>query len=216
MAKTTPAAIRNETLPLTELVQHPRNYNRHPAVQIERLSASLRKFGQVRSIVVWRGMIVAGHGLVDAARALGWTTIRAEVLPDDYPEHLALAYVVADNELGRMAEPDAAQLAAIVVESEAADAELLEAMGFDAAALDALLLEVEREEAAQLGEPSAPRQLSDRAKAIKVVLFAEEIAAFERALAATGQRSRSEALMTVCEWYLAYAEDTEGQHDAGA
>lgn len=132
----------NQTVPLGTLRPHPRNYNRHPAQQVKRIAKSLATFGQVRSIVVWRSFILAGHGVVEAARAAGWSEIRADVLPDDYPEHLALAYVAADNELARQGDPDMAQLAAILEESRAADAALLEAIGYSDAEFDALLKEV--------------------------------------------------------------------------
>ncbi len=132
----------NRRVKLAEIAPHKRNYNRHPASQVERIAASLRKFGQVRSIVVWRSTILAGHGVVEAARSLGWTEVAADVLPDEYPEHLALAYVAADNELGRLGDPDQAALAAILEESRAADAELLEAMGYSDNEFEALLAEV--------------------------------------------------------------------------
>jgi len=129
----------NQRVALADIAPHERNYNRHPADQIKRIAASLRKFGQVRSIVVWRSTILAGHGVVEAARSLGWNEITADVLPDDYPEHLALAYIAADNELARLGDPDQAALAAILQESAAADAELLEAIGYGEAELQALI-----------------------------------------------------------------------------
>ncbi len=132
----------NQRVALADIAPHERNYNRHPADQVKRIAASLRKFGQVRSIVVWRSTILAGHGVVEAARSLGWKEITADVLPDTYPEHLALAYVAADNELARLGDPDQAALAAILQESAAADAELLEAIGYGEAELQALLEEV--------------------------------------------------------------------------
>jgi DNA modification methylase/DNA-binding ferritin-like protein (Dps family) len=132
----------NELLEIGALQPHPRNYNRHPAEQVRKLAKSLRKMGQVRSIVVWRGTILAGHGVVEAAKSLKWKTIRADVLPDEYPEELALAYVAADNELARQGDPDLAQLLGILEESRAADEELLEAMGFDADEFAALLADV--------------------------------------------------------------------------
>ncbi len=132
----------NQRVLLASIAPHKRNYNRHPKSQVDRIATSLRKFGQVRSIVVWRSTILAGHGVVEAARALGWKEIAADVLPDDYPEHLALAYVAADNELGRLADPDQAALAAILEESRAQDAELLAAIGYNDAEFQALLEEV--------------------------------------------------------------------------
>ena len=132
----------NQVIKLADYKPHPRNYNRHPEAQIKRIQASLRKFGQVRSVVVWRGQFLAGHGVAEAARGLGWESIRADVLPDDYPEHLALAYVAADNELARQGDPDQAQLAAILADSKAADAELLEAIGYSDKEFDELLRSV--------------------------------------------------------------------------
>jgi len=134
--------VTSATVRIDALTPHPRNYNRHPASQLRKLTKSLRKFGQVRSIVVWRNFIIAGHGLTEAARAAKWETLRADVLPDDYPEHLALAYVAADNELARQGDPDTAQLLTILEESRATDAELLEAIGFDDADYQRMLTEV--------------------------------------------------------------------------
>ena len=48
---------------LADYAPHPRNYNQHPPEQIEKLAASLRAFGQVRSVVVWRRWFLAGTGL---------------------------------------------------------------------------------------------------------------------------------------------------------
>ena len=129
----------NRRIPLADLQPHPHNYNRHPAKQIKRIATSLRKFGQVRSIVVWRNTILAGHGVVEAARSMRWKEIAADVLPDEYPEHLALAYVAADNELGRMGDPDQAALAAIIEQTKSIDNELLEAIGYDESELAKLI-----------------------------------------------------------------------------
>ena len=69
----------NQRVALADIAPHERNYNRHPADQVKRIAASLRKFGQVRSIVVWRSTILAGHGVVEAARSLGWKEIAAHL-----------------------------------------------------------------------------------------------------------------------------------------
>lgn len=134
---------RNATIKLSEYQPHPRNYNRHPVAQVERIAHSLATFGQVRSIVVWRGYLLAGHGVAEAAKALGWGELRADVLPDEYPEHLALAYVAADNELSRLSDPDLAQLASILDEAKQTDEELLRAIGYDDDEFEQLLREVE-------------------------------------------------------------------------
>jgi len=105
---------RGVTMALAGLEPHPRNYNAHPKRQIEELRRSLRAFGQVRDIVVWRSFIVAGHGMVEAARLEGWESISATQLPEDWPEERVLAYLAVDNETARLSEPDNAQLAALL------------------------------------------------------------------------------------------------------
>lgn len=131
-----------QVIRLDDYQAHPRNYNRHPAAQIERLRVSLRKFGQPRNIVVWRGFFVAGHGVAQAAMAEGWETLRANVIPDDWPAERVLAFLAADNELGRLSDPDEAALAQILDESRNFDAELMQAIGYDDKEFEALLAEV--------------------------------------------------------------------------
>lgn len=131
--------ITNQQIRIADYKPHRRNYNRHPARQVERIAKSLQKFGQVRSVVVWRKFFLAGHGVVQAAQSLGWETLKADMLPDDYPEELATAYIAADNELGKLSDPDEAALAAILDEAATFDPELLAAIGYDNAEFDRLL-----------------------------------------------------------------------------
>ena len=153
----TDVTVVNQIVNIADCEPHPRNYNRHPDSQIKRIAKSLQKFGQVRSVVMWNGYMLAGHGVREAALSLGWDSLRADVLPDDYPEHLALAYVAADNELGRLADPDEEQLAAILTEARNMDDELLEAMGYDESELTALLETVTPIEPGQDTEPQVDR-----------------------------------------------------------
>lgn len=60
--------------------------------------------------------VIAGHGLVEAARRLGWVTLRAADMSGVWTERQALAYLAADNELARAADPDEAALGALVGE----------------------------------------------------------------------------------------------------
>jgi ParB-like chromosome segregation protein Spo0J len=131
--------VTNQIVSLALCRPHPRNYNKHEPEQIDNLRLSLRRFGQVRSIVVQDDgagafLIVAGHGIVLAARAERLTELRADVIPADWPENQVLAYLAADNELARQANPDEAQLALIIAElADAQDDELatLAAGGID-------------------------------------------------------------------------------------
>jgi DNA modification methylase len=65
-------------------------------------------------------------------------SLRVTQLPDDWTEEQAMAYLVADNETRRGAEPDDAGLAALLDELQQADFDIA-AMGFDDAEYSALL-----------------------------------------------------------------------------
>ena len=205
----------NRRIPLADLQPHPHNYNRHPAKQIKRIATSLRKFGQVRSIVVWRNTILAGHGVTEAARSLGWNEIAADVLPDEYPEHLALAYVAADNELSRLGDPDRAALAAIIEQSRTVDDELLEAIGYDEAEYDRLLSEMEMSTIHDAPESESRGIGKNSNRQIKAVLYTSDVAVFEQAILAAEQKNRGDAIIEICKFYLeAHGQTTQRQLDA--
>lgn len=109
---------------ISGLQPHPRNYNRHGEEQVADLARSLERFGQRKPITTWRGLTITGHGVVEAAKRLGWTEVWAAPCPDEWTEEEALAWLAADNELARGADPDEAQLAALVAELGDVDAEL--------------------------------------------------------------------------------------------
>ena len=148
MSMATQAIVVNQVVAVSGLRPHPQNYNRHDSSQVADLRASLRKFGQVRSIVVQADaagdgqLIVAGHGVVAAAQAAGLTALRADVIPADWPPAKVLAYLAADNELARRANPDQAQLAALVAQVQQVDAELAALAAGSQARLTELLQEI--------------------------------------------------------------------------
>jgi hypothetical protein len=65
-------------------------------------------------------------------------------------------------------------------------------------------------EVPELTEPkSNDRQMGDKSKQIKPVLYADELADFELAIRATGQKNRGQALLKICRYYL--ENNAEGQ-----
>lgn len=118
------AGIEHIQVAIADYQPHPRNYNEHPDPQIAEIAESLKVFGQVKPVVVWREWYIAGHGVVLGAQRLGWTQLKAERLPADWPEYKALAYLAADNELARGASPNLTALAALAKEVQAQDAGL--------------------------------------------------------------------------------------------
>ena len=73
------------------------NYNKHPQSQIDELKKSLEKFLQYKNIVVWKdNQVIAGNGLVEAARQLGWEEIYVNDR-NDLDEKTAMALLISDN-----------------------------------------------------------------------------------------------------------------------
>lgn len=113
--------IPSRLIDLTDYQPHPQNYKEHPDEQVMDLAGSLSEFGQLKNIVVWRNLIVAGHGLVLAAQRRGWTQLEAKVLPDDWPEHKVIAFLMADNELPKGAVDNVQALAALAEQIQRED-----------------------------------------------------------------------------------------------
>ena len=100
-------APQRERVDIDTLSPHPQNYRSHPADQLEHIVQSLQEHGLYRNVVVAKdGTLLAGHGVWEAAKSLGWTEIdvvRVDVAPDD-PS--ALKILTGDNELSLLAEID--------------------------------------------------------------------------------------------------------------
>ena len=143
---TTPV-IQHAVVPLDALAPHPRNYRQHPQQQLDRLAASLARFGQVRSIVVQEGapgryLMVAGHGLAEAARAQGYRELRADVIPATWTPEQVEGYLIADNQHANGAQDDMVALAELLEAQYAADYDLA-SVGSSREELDALLAELD-------------------------------------------------------------------------
>jgi ParB-like chromosome segregation protein Spo0J len=115
-----------ETVRVDTLRPHPRNYRSHPDDQRAHLVESLKTYGFYRSIVVANdGTVLAGHGILEAAQSIGLDEVpivRYDFGPDD---PLALRIIVADNEIGRLAEIDDRAMTEMLRDLVAAEQELL-------------------------------------------------------------------------------------------
>lgn len=133
--------MNHTVLPLSEIRPHPRNYRKHPADQIEHLKQSITEHGIYRNIVVTKaGIILAGHGVVEAATALGMTEVPCVVLDIDPESPKAIKLLTADNELGNLAEIDDRLLTELLREVMTMDPEGLLGTGFDEAMLANLVM----------------------------------------------------------------------------
>lgn len=135
---------RMEMLPVSALVPYARNSRTHSDQQVAQIAASMREFGFTNPVLVDEaGGIIAGHGRVMAAKALGLAQvpcIRLAHLSDAQKR----AYVIADNKLALNAGWDETMLRLELEDLRAADFDL-DLLGFDADELGALLEEPEPE-----------------------------------------------------------------------
>lgn len=90
--------IKIEYVPITDIVPYANNAKQHPPEQIEQIMASMREFGNIDPIGVWRGEIVEGHGRYMAAQKLGYDTVPIIRL-DDLTDEQRKAYALAHNKL---------------------------------------------------------------------------------------------------------------------
>jgi len=125
--------VEHQLLPVSSLEAHKRNYRAHPPEQIKHLVASLQRFSQVKDIVVkknthnGRYTVLAGHGVVEAARECYMPELQCVIVPASWSEQECEAYLVADNHISNGAVDDEQLLARILQEQMDA--------GFDLASL---------------------------------------------------------------------------------
>jgi len=147
--------MNTDTVPIESLTLDPAKVRRHPANNLDKIKASLTRFGQQRPVLVGAdGVIIAGNGTVMAAKALGWPSIN--IVRSNLKGSEATAYAIADNRTAELAEWDddalAQQLAALQIE----DADLAAAAGFtdaEIAKLAEATVEVQEDEV-----PEAPAE----------------------------------------------------------
>lgn len=85
-----------ETVKLLSIKPHPKNMRKHDEANLAAIEMSLRTFGQMKPIVVWKGKVIAGCGTWTAMKRMDWKTcfvVRADSLDADQ----AIAYCIADN-----------------------------------------------------------------------------------------------------------------------
>jgi len=92
-------AKRVEVWPADKLVPYDRNPRTHSEEQVNRIAASIVEFGFLNPVLVdTQAGIIAGHGRLMAAKALGLDEVPVVVLDHLTPAQRR-AYVIADNQL---------------------------------------------------------------------------------------------------------------------
>jgi len=110
---------------VTALKPNPRNYNKHPAQQIELLAKNIKALGWRHPVIVSKlsGLIVAGHARIEAAKVLGVATVPVDFQPFNSPEE-ETAYLIADNKIAELAEMDEGTLKELLAELTASEIDM--------------------------------------------------------------------------------------------
>lgn len=121
-----------ETVNISELHPHPRNYRGHPDDQINHLMESIKEHGFYRNIVIARdGTILAGHGVVKAVEKMGIESVPVIRLDVDSDDTRALKVLAGDNEIGKLGEIDDRALSEMLKEIKDFDIDGLLGTGYD-------------------------------------------------------------------------------------
>ena len=118
-----------ERIDIDLLTPDPGNVRTHDQRNLEAIKGSLRRFGQQKPIVVdSQGVVIAGNGTLAAAKDLGWTEIN--VVQTGLTGVEAVAYAIADNRAGELANWDDQALTRTLEALRDEDPTLLEDAGF--------------------------------------------------------------------------------------
>lgn len=122
------------------LKPHARNPRKHSPRQLKQIEASIRRFGFLNPVLIdEQDRILAGHGRVAAAKAMGMTTVPV-IRIEGMTEAERKAFIIADNRLAELAGWDQEllrlELGAILELDAGFDLELT---GYAAGELEALL-----------------------------------------------------------------------------
>ena len=126
--------------PVASLVPDRRNARTHPKRQVEQIAASIREFGFANPILIdAEDTIIAGHGRLLAAKALGMTEVPTIVLPH-LSEAQKRALRIADNRIALGAGWDLDLLKLELGELAVLDVDLdLALTGFSSGEIDVIL-----------------------------------------------------------------------------
>lgn len=144
-----------EMVDIDLLVENPKNNNKHPQEQIERLAKIIKSTGFRNPLTVSRrsGFVLCGHGRIDAARKLGMKELPV-IYQDFKNEAEEYAHLTADNAVARWAELD---LSMINTEALALGADLdIEMLGlkdFEITSIEELDPQTDEDEVPEVEHP---------------------------------------------------------------
>jgi ParB-like chromosome segregation protein Spo0J len=131
-------ADRVERRKVSDLVPYARNARLHSEDQVAQIAASIKEWGWTAPVLIDEaGGIIAGHGRVMAAKALGIEEVPT-VTAIGWTTEQKQAYVIADNQIPQTAEWDM-DLLRLEMEDLTGSGFDMDVIGFDALGLETLL-----------------------------------------------------------------------------
>lgn len=122
----------------SELKPFQKNPYNHPEKQLTMLKKSMREFGFTSPILISQdNMVIAGHARLKAAQEIGLSEVPTIFI--DLPYEKAVAYVIADNQLAKLAEEDRDLLGELLEGALGIPDFDIEAVGFSSEDIDSLL-----------------------------------------------------------------------------
>jgi hypothetical protein len=92
-------ACEIERWPVERIKPYEKNANTHPENQLKLIMASMQEFGwTMPALVDEAGMLIAGHGRLEAAKRLGLTIVPV-IVARGWTDAQKRAYVIADNQI---------------------------------------------------------------------------------------------------------------------
>ena len=90
---------RYENVPIDQLKPYENNARTHSEKQVEKIARSIEEFGFINPVLIDSNYgIIAGHGRVEGAKALGMDEVPCLFI-EDLTEEQKRAYIIADNKL---------------------------------------------------------------------------------------------------------------------
>lgn len=161
-------------VPIDRIKILPGNSKHHPAHQIEQLKSNIDKYGCTQPLLLTSRMeLVAGHGRLEAMRALDWVHIPC--LVKDLTNAEARALRIADNRIAELGEVNN-QAIAMELADLAVDDFDLSGLGFSTEELDNILGVDDDmwDDAEPEQEPEKPKAKKSKPKKEKVVVVEGE------------------------------------------
>jgi hypothetical protein len=180
-----------------QIAAHPLNHRIHSEFQKRAMSGAFREIGWLQHVTINQrtGRLIDGHLRVALA-----CRDKQPAVPVSYvdlsPEE-ELAALASMDAIGSLVDIDYNNLDAILSATSIGDPDLEALFGDLSDQAD-----IFKFEQAGNGAASPGGKRGDKSKQIRAVLYADEIAVFEQALAATGNINRGEAIVQVCRGYL--------------